>query len=105
MHTEFQLPWFPGSRNASVRLNPIYLFYFYLFILGGVDFFVHLSSSWVKISLYSEFQLPRLPGSRTGFFSRLNPIWVEIRWHAKFQLPRLPGSGSFMVGEATTGNN
>ena len=36
-------------------------------------FFVHISSSWVKISLHTEFQLPRLPGSRNASF-RLNPI-------------------------------
>ena len=33
---------------------------------------VHISSSWVKISLYTEIQLPRLPGSRTASF-RLKP--------------------------------
>ena len=74
---------------------------------------VHISSSWVKISLYTEFQLPRLPGSRTASF-RLNPMggsgdpnffldisssWVEISLHAKFQLPSMSGSGSFMVGD------
>ena len=37
-------------------------------------FVVHISSSWVKISLHTEFQLPRLPGSRNASF-RLNPIF------------------------------
>ena len=84
---------------------------------------VHISSSWVKISLYTEFQLHRLPGSRTASFG-LNPIcggeggsgdpnffldisssWVEISLHAEFQLPSMPGSGSSMVGDKKTKNN
>ena len=76
------LPGLP--RNTSFRLNPI--------LVG----FVHISSSWVEISLHTEFQLPRLPGSRTVSF-RLNPIFFLI-----VQLPRLPGSGSSMVVETTT---
>ena len=56
-----------------------------LFGWGGDDlnFLFHISSSWVEISLYTEFQLPRLSGSRI----------------AKFQLPKLPRSGSSMVGD------
>ena len=30
--------------------------------LGDPNFFLHISSSWVKIMLYNENQLPRLPG-------------------------------------------
>ena len=76
---------------------------------------VHISSSWVEISLYTEFQLHRLPGSRIASV-RLNPIlgggqeipsfvldisssWVERMLHAKFQLRTLPRSGSSMVGD------
>ena len=29
---------------------------------------VHISSSWVETRLNTEFQLPRLPGSRTASF-------------------------------------
>ena len=77
---------------------------------------VHISSSWVEISLYTKFQLSRLPGSETASF-RLNPIfylflgggsgdpnffidisssWVEISLQAEFQLPSMSGSGSSM---------
>ena len=31
--------------------------------LGDPNFFLHISSSWVKIRLHTENQLPRLPGS------------------------------------------
>ena len=41
-------------------------------------FFLHISSSWVKISLHTEFQLPRLPLSRNASF-RLNPILKKIK--------------------------
>ena len=44
-----------------------------LFPEGDLNFLVHISSSWVEISLYTEFQLPRLSGSRIASF-RLNPI-------------------------------
>ena len=61
---------------ASFRLDPIFLY----FCLGGEgrgsgdpNFFVNISSSWVKISLHTEFQLRRLPGSRNASL-RLNPI-------------------------------
>ena len=56
-------------RAANFRLNPIFIF------KGQVTpiFVVHISSSWVKISLHTEFQLPRLPGSRNASF-RLNHI-------------------------------
>ena len=75
--------------------------------------------NWVKISLYTEFQLHRLPGSRTASFA-LNPIcggggeggsgdpdffldisssWVEINLHTEFQLPSMPEIGSSMVGD------
>ena len=40
---------------------------------GDPNFSAHISSSWVKISLYTKFQLPRLPGSRNANF-RFNPI-------------------------------
>jgi hypothetical protein len=57
----------PGLlRTASFRINPIFfssLFFLLLFFFGG----------GVEISLYSEFQLPRLPGSRTFTF-RFIPI-------------------------------
>ena len=43
------------------------------FSSGDPKFVVHISSSWVEISLHIEFQLPRLPESRTVSFS-LNPI-------------------------------
>ena len=39
--------------------------------MGGCKvnpFFVHISSSWVKISLDTEFELPWMPGSRTSNF-------------------------------------
>ena len=29
LHTEFQLPRLPGSRNASFRLNPIFIFFWF----------------------------------------------------------------------------
>ena len=52
----------PGSRTASFRLNPIFLFYYYYF-LGRLTpiFFLDISSSWVEISLHAEFQLPSMP--------------------------------------------
>ena len=37
------------NRTDSLRLNP-----------GDPNYFVHISSSWVEISFYTEFQLPRL---------------------------------------------
>ena len=41
------------------------LFFFYYFFLGGgagdPNYFVHISFSWVEITLHTEFQLPRLP--------------------------------------------
>ena len=40
---------------------------------GNPNFCVHISYSWVKISLHTGFQLNRLPESRTASF-RLNPI-------------------------------
>ena len=40
---------------------------------GDLIFLFHIFSSWVEISLYTEFQLPRLSGSRIASF-RLNPI-------------------------------
>ena len=80
---------------------------------GDLNCFSHISSSWVEISLLTEFQLPRLSGSRFVIFM-LNPIcfisffcvrgvrghkfwvhisssWVEICLDTKFQLPGLPG--------------
>ena len=61
--------WVAWSETTSFRLNPI---------LGGggsgdPNFFLDISSSWVEISLHTEFQLPRLPGSRFASF-RLNPM-------------------------------
>ena len=41
--------------------------------MSGDPIFVDISSSLVEISLHTEFQLHRLPGSRTTSF-RLNPI-------------------------------
>ena len=76
LHTEFQLPRLPLSRNASFRLNPILK---KIKKGGGVgwsgdpNFSIHMSYSRVKISLHTEFQLPRLAGSRNASF-RLNPI-------------------------------
>ena len=43
------------------------------FTRGDLNFLFHISSSWAEISLYTEFQLPRLSGSRIASF-RLNPI-------------------------------
>jgi hypothetical protein len=38
--------------------------YFFLFFLDGTPImFLHISSIWVKIMLYTENQLPRLSGS------------------------------------------
>ena len=43
-------------------------------MLGDLNFFLsHISPSWFEISYHTEFQLPRLPGSRFAIF-RLNPI-------------------------------
>jgi hypothetical protein len=69
----------PGLlRTASFRINPIFVSSLFSFFLGGggscePNFFVHISASWVEISLYTEFPLPRLPGSRTVIF-RPNPM-------------------------------
>ena len=52
--------------------------------------FIHISSSWVEISFYTEFQLSRLPESRTASF-RLNPIYCG-------EVPRLPGSRTVIFG-------
>ena len=41
---------------------------------------VVISSSWVEISLHIEFQLPRLPESRTVSFIWLNPILGGVGW-------------------------
>ena len=65
------LPWLHGT--AIFWLNPI--------MWGGrggggsgdPNFSVHISSRLIEISLHTEFQLPRLPGSRTASF-RLNPV-------------------------------
>ena len=40
---------------------------------GDLNCFSHISSSWVEISLLTEFQLPRLSGRRFAIFM-LNPI-------------------------------
>ena len=72
--------------------------------------------------MYTEFQLHRLPGSRTASFG-LNPIcggeggsgdpnffldisssWVEINLHTEFQLPSMPEIGSSMVGDKKKSN-
>ena len=62
---------------------------------------LHISSSWVKIRLYTENQLPRLTGSDIFlfflmapryFFLHISSSWVKIRLHTENQLPRLPGS-------------
>ena len=41
---------------------------------GDPILFIHISSSWVEISFYTEFQISRLRESRTASF-RLNPIY------------------------------
>ena len=62
-------------RAANFRLNPIFIF------KGGEQvtpiFLVHIYSSWVKISLHTEFQLPSLPGSRNASFMLKPIIFVE----------------------------
>ena len=94
----------PGfHRAANFRLNP----------RGGEVtpiFFVHISSSRVKINLQTVFQLPSLPGSKNASF-RLNTFyfiflggagdhnfsvhisysWVKISLPTTFQLSGLPG--------------
>ena len=36
-----------------------------------------------------------------NFLLHISSSWVEIRLYAEFQLPRLPRSGSSMVGDKT----
>ena len=62
--------------------------------------FLHISSSWVKIRLFMENQLPRL--SESGiFFSfffdvtsiiclHISSTWLKIRLYTEYQIPRLP---------------
>ena len=45
-----------------------------LIFFDGTPFFLHISSSWVKIRLYTENQLPRLSGS--FFFWMTPPFFV-----------------------------
>ena len=45
LHTKNQLPRLGGGGS------------------GDPNFFLHISSSWVKIRLHAENHLPRLPGS------------------------------------------
>ena len=49
----------------------------HFFFFGIWNYFVHISSSWVEMSLHTKFQLPRLPGRRTTS-TRLNPIVVGV---------------------------
>ena len=56
-------------RTDGLRLKPFFYFFFYF----NLNYFVHISSSWVEMSLHTKFQLPRLPGRRTTRL-RLNPI-------------------------------
>ena len=76
--------------------------------------FLHISSSWVKIRLYSENQLPWLSGSGLNFFNfffdgtpifflHISSIWVKIRLYTENQLPRLSGSGLKVCGGGVGG--
>ena len=47
----FCLRWGDGGGETSLQGS------------GDPDFFLHISSSWVKIRLHTKNQLPRLPGS------------------------------------------
>ena len=58
----------------------LFLFFFgfflsFLFSSGDRNFSIHISYSGVKISLHTDFQLPRLLGFRNASF-RLNPIFL-----------------------------
>ena len=54
-------------------LTLFFIYFFWGGVSGDRNFSIHISYSRVKISLHTEFQLPRLPGSRNASF-RLNPI-------------------------------
>ena len=54
-------------RATNFRLITFILFY-------DPNSFILISSSWIKISLHTEFQFPSLPGSRNASF-RLNPFF------------------------------
>ena len=40
--------------------------------LGDPNFFLDISSSWVEISLHTEFQLPSMPGSGSSMVGDKN---------------------------------
>ena len=61
---------FKVKHQLQLRLSwavIIYIIIFFYFFLAPqfleVMIFLHISSSWVKIRLHTENQLPRLPGS------------------------------------------
>ena len=66
-----------GDKILTKSENSKHFSSLFFFFFGGgscePNFFVHISASWVEISLYTEFPLPRLPGSRTVIF-RPNPM-------------------------------
>ena len=106
-------------------LKPFFFSFFFLSFFD-TNYFVHIYSSSVEMSLHTKFQFPRLPGRRTTSL-RLNSIggggrgagvrfphfslshisssWVEIGLHTEFELPRLPGSrfcGKVVGGKVTS---
>jgi hypothetical protein len=93
LHTENQLPRLPGSASKVpgwVATYPLKRFRYSSAVttkeISQAIFFVYISSSWVEIN-FTEFQLPRLPGSRSANV-QFNPIqgrgggepifWVHI---------------------------
>ena len=48
--------------------------------LGDPYFFLHISSSWVKIRLHTENQLPGLPGSGLKVLL-CGVVYVNYEWH------------------------
>ena len=61
------------------------LFLFYLFVDGTPIILLHISSSWVKIRLYTKNQLPRLPGSALKV-SVVVGWWGPTHYKVKLQL-------------------
>ena len=75
--------------------------------------FLHISSSWVTIRLYTENQLPRLSWSGLFFIyfctaphffpSHISSTWVKLRLYTENQLPRLSWSGLKVPGGCWVG--
>ena len=99
IYTKNQLPKLPGPSLVGVGW-------------GGrwPNFFLHISSSWVKIRLHTKNQLPMLPGPPSvgvgvrwpQFFKNISSSWVKIMLHTKNQLPRLsevPFFGGVVIPE------